>query len=75
MKIKKAMGFKTEDGRIFATLNEAAGHTYSSRLKDAIGRQNTGVFGISTLLANSREIAAVLNEYNEELDKIEAWTA
>ena len=71
MAIVKTQGFRTDDGRMFATLNEAAGHLYAKRLKDAIGK-NSGVFGVSTILAGSREIEAILRDYNAELDKLEA---
>jgi hypothetical protein len=71
MKIKKATGFQTEDGRIFATLNEAAGYTYSNRIKEALGTRNTGVFGVSTVLTYSRELEIILHEYNEAIDSFE----
>jgi hypothetical protein len=70
MAITRTHGFLTDDGRMFATLNEAAGHLYAKRLKDAIGKAG-GVFGVSTILANSREIAEILRDYNIELDRFE----
>lgn len=69
--IKKAAGYQTEDGRMFATLNEAAGHAYGKRIKDAIGNRGSGVFGVNTILENSREIEQILREYNAELDRLE----
>ena len=67
--IKKAVGYKTEDGRMFASLNEAAGHSFGQRIKEALGKRGSGVFGVNTILENSREIETILHEYNEE------WTA
>ena len=69
--IKKATGYQTEDGRMFATLNEAAGHSYGKRIKDAMGARGSGVFGVNSILENSREIEAILREYNAELDKLD----
>lgn len=70
MAITRTHGFLTDDGRMFATINEAASHLYAKRLKDAIGKAGT-VFGVSTILANSREIAEILRDYNIELDRLE----
>ena len=69
--IKKAVGYKTEDGRMFASLNEAAGHSFGQRLKDALGKRGSGVFGVNTILENSQEIEAILREYNSELDRLD----
>jgi hypothetical protein len=71
MSIKKAAGYQTEDGKMFATLNEAAGHAYGKRLKDAIGNRASGVFGVNTILENSREIEAILRDYNAQLDRLD----
>ena len=70
MAITRAKGFLTDDGRMFATLNEAAGHLYAKRLKDVIGKAG-GVFGVATILANSREIEKILRDYNIELDRLD----
>ena len=69
--IKKAVGYKTEDGRMFASLNEAAGHSFGQRLKDALGKRGSGVFGVNTILENSQEIEAILREYNSELVRLD----
>ena len=69
--IKKAVGYKTEDGRMFASLNEAAGHSFGQRLKDALGKRGSGVFGVNTILENSREIETILKDYNDEWDRLE----
>lgn len=71
MSIKKATGYQTEDGRLFLTLNEAADHAFGKRIKHAIGSRGSGVFGISTVLEHSREIEAILREYNAELDRLD----
>jgi hypothetical protein len=71
MSIKKATGYQTDDGRMFATLNEAAGHSFGKRLKEALGKQGSGVFGVNTVLENSRKIEAILREYNAELDRLD----
>jgi len=70
MTIKQATGYQTEDGRMFSTLNEAAGHAYAKRLKMIIGNSSS-VFGVGTILEHSREILAILLEYNAELDRLE----
>lgn len=69
--IKKALGYQTEDGRMFASLNEAAGHSFGQRIKEALGKRGSGVFGVNTILENSREIEAILREYNSELDRLD----
>ena len=69
--IKKATGYQTEDGRMFATLNEAAGHSFGRRIRDAIGKSGNGVFGVNTILDHSREIEAILREYNDELTRLD----
>ena len=69
--IKKSIGYQTEDGRMFASLNEAAGHSFGQRIKEAMGKRGSGVFGVNTILANSREIEAILREYNAELDRLD----
>lgn len=74
MSIKKATGYQTDDGRMFASLNEAAGHLYGKRIKDALGNRGSGVFGVNTILENSREIEAILREYNAELDRLDSET-
>jgi hypothetical protein len=71
MSIKKATGYQTEDGSMFASLNEAAGHMYGKRLKAALGNRGSGVFGVNTILESSREIEAILREYNAELDRLD----
>jgi len=67
-KITKAVGYMTEDGRMFRSLNEAAGHKYSAQLKTIV---NSPTFGVHKILENSREIEAILRAYNEELDTLE----
>lgn len=69
--IKKSIGYQTEDGRMFASLNEAAGHSFGQRIKEAMGKRGSGVFGVNTILENSREIEAILREYNAELDRLD----
>lgn len=71
MSIKKAPGYQTEDGRMFATLNEAAGHSFGKQIKDALGKQGSGVFGVGTILEHSRQIEKILREYNAELDRLD----
>jgi len=72
MAIKKAMGFQTDDGRIWPTLNEAAGHIYGKRLKEVLKPSGgSGVFGVNAILENSREVEEILAEYNLELCNIE----
>lgn len=70
--IKKAVGYQTEDGKMFSTLDEAAGHTYGQQLKEALGKQGSGVFGVGTIIKNSRDVERILAAYNAELDRIEA---
>ena len=69
--IKKSIGYQTEDGRMFASLNEAAGHSFGQRIKEAMGKRGSGVFGVNTILENSREIETILREYNDELDRLD----
>lgn len=69
--IKKAAGYITDDGRMFASLDEAAEHIYGKRLKEALGRQGSGVFGARTILEHSREIEAILREYNAHRDRLD----
>lgn len=69
--IKKAVGYQTDDGKMFATLDEAAGHTYGQRIKKALGERGAGVFGVNTILKHSREIESILRDYNAELDIME----
>lgn len=71
MSIKKATGYQTDDGRMFATLNEAAGHSFGRRIKEALGSKGSGVFGVNTILDHSREIEKILREYNAELDRLD----
>jgi hypothetical protein len=70
--IKKAVGYQTDDGKMFSNLDEAAGHTYGLKIKQAIGTRGSGVFGVATILEHSREIEAILRDYNAELDRMEA---
>lgn len=70
--IKKSLGYRTDDGKMFATLDEAAGHTYGQQIKAAIGKHGTSVFGVGTVLKFSREIEAILHAYNAELDRIDS---
>lgn len=69
--IKKATGYQTDDGRMFASLNEAAGHLYGRRLKAALGAKGSSVFGVNTIIEHSREIEAILRDYNAELDRLD----
>ena len=71
MTIKKSVGYQTEDGKMFATLDEAAGHTYGRKIKEALGASGAGVFGVNTIMKHSREIEAILHEYNRELDAMD----
>jgi hypothetical protein len=75
MPITQRMGYQTEDGKMFPTLNEACGHTYGTRLKEALRPDgSSGVFGVARILEHSRVVAQVLNEYNAELDRLENET-
>lgn len=69
--IKKATGYVTADGRMFASLDEAAEHSYGKRIKDVIGTRGAGVFGVRTILEYSREIEAILREYNSHRDTLD----
>lgn len=69
--IKKSTGYVTDDGKMFASLNEAAEHSYGKRIKDILGQRGSGVFGVRTVIEHSREIAAILNEYNQHRDAID----
>jgi len=69
--IKKALGYQTEDGRMFATLNEAAGHSFGKRIREAMGDRSSHVFGVNKILEHSRDIEAILHEYNAELDRLD----
>lgn len=71
MTIKKTTGYQTEDGKIFATPNEAAGHSFGKQIKQVIGERGSGVFGVNTVLEHSRAIESILHEYNQELDRLE----
>lgn len=67
--IKKSTAYITEDGKMFATLNEASDHSYGRQLRDAMGVN--GVFGIKTILEHSRDIEKILRTYNAELDRLD----
>lgn len=67
--IKKAVGFVTDDGRMFATLNEASEHSYGRQLRAVIG--GNGVFGVKTILEHSRDVERILRTYNTELDHLD----
>jgi hypothetical protein len=67
--IRKVQAYATEDGQVFMSLDEAAGHKYVKRLKTILG--SSSVFGPRTLIENSRAIAEVLNAYNAEMDDLE----
>ena len=69
--IRKTTGYQTSDGKMFATLNEAAGHSFGQRIRDAIGPRGSGVFGANTILEHSKEIEAILREYNAEIDRLD----
>ncbi len=71
MSIKKATGYQTEDGRMFATLDQAAGHSFGKRLQQILGKNGSRVFGVNTLLDHSQEVESILREYNAELDRLE----
>lgn len=68
MTITKAEGYCTPDGKMFATLDEAAGHSYGKRIQEITGQVH---FGAKTIIKYSREIAQVLADYNAELDRLE----
>lgn len=69
--IKKAFGYVTDDGKMFANLDDAAGHTYGQQIKKTFGERGNGVFGVATILKHSREVERILAAYNAELDRIE----
>jgi len=72
MSIKRAVGYQTADGKMFLTLNEAAGHSFGKRIREAMGDRQSHVFGVVKILEHSREIEAILREYNEEMDRLSA---
>ena len=72
--IKKALGYQTEDGSMFASLNEAAGHSFGQRIWETLqnmGKPSSGFFDVETILKNSRELETILREYNDVLDRLD----
>lgn len=67
--IKKAVGYVTDDGRMFANLNEASDHSYGRQLRAVVG--GNGVFGVKTILEHSRDVERILRTYNAELDQLD----
>lgn len=73
MTIKKATGYVTSDGKMFASLDEAALHIYGARLRAVLLNKQggSGVFGVGAILNQSREVSAILQDYNAELDRLD----
>lgn len=71
--IKKALGYQTEDGRMFASLNEAAEHSFGQRIWETLQTlgKPSSVFDVETILKNSRELETILREYNDVLDRLD----